>query len=163
MSENLQNHAKAIFAQAIEKPQAQRLAFVLGACAGDEALRVEVQSLLHAYAGAGDFLADPTAGRAMSMDRSPSAPLHEGPGSQIGPYNLLQLIGEGGFGSVFLAEQEFPVRRKVAMKIIKLGMDTKQVVARFEAERQALAIMDHPHIDKVLDADEWLERWPPKE
>ena len=71
---------------------------------------------------------------------------------RIGPYKLLQLIGEGGFGVVFMAEQEQPVRRKVALKIIKLGMDTRQVVARFEAERQALALMDHPNIAKVLDA-----------
>jgi len=83
----------------------------------------------------------------------PSAPpLGEGPGSRIGPYRLLQQIGEGGFGAVFLAEQEKPVARKVALKIIKLGMDTRQVVARFEQERQALAILDHPHIARVIDA-----------
>ncbi len=68
----------------------------------------------------------------------------DGPGEQIGRYKILQLIGEGGFGSVYMAEQEEPVRRKVALKIIKLGMDTKQVIARFEAERQALALMDTP-------------------
>ncbi len=76
----------------------------------------------------------------------------DGPGEQIGRYKILQLIGEGGFGSVYMAEQEEPVRRKVALKIIKLGMDTKQVIARFEAERQALALMDHPNIARVLDA-----------
>src|SRR5262245_40198067 len=76
----------------------------------------------------------------------------EGPGARVGPYKLLQRIGEGGFGSVFMAEQEAPVRRKVALKIIKLGMDTRQVVARFEQERQALALMDHPNIARVLDA-----------
>ncbi|MFO0874019.1 MAG: serine/threonine-protein kinase [Phycisphaerales bacterium] len=81
-----------------------------------------------------------------------SAPLREGPGTRIGPYKLLQLIGEGGFGSVFMAEQEKPVSRKVALKIIKLGMDTRSVIARFEAERQALALMDHPNIARVLDA-----------
>ena len=73
-------------------------------------------------------------------------------GTRIGRYRLLQKIGEGGFGSVFMAEQETPVRRRVALKIIKSGMDTRWVVARFEAERQALALMDHPHIAKVLDA-----------
>src|SRR3989442_2076614 len=78
--------------------------------------------------------------------------LREGPGTRIGPYKLLQLIGEGGFGSVFMADQEEPVRRRVALKIIKLGMDTRQVIARFEAERQALAMMDHPNIAKVFDA-----------
>ncbi len=78
--------------------------------------------------------------------------LREGPGAKIGPYELLQLIGEGGFGSVFMAQQTQPVQRRVALKIIKLGMDTRQVVARFEQERQALAILDHPNIAKVFDA-----------
>src|SRR5439155_21421124 len=78
-------------------------------------------------------------------------PLAEGPGTVIGRYTLLQMIGEGGFGVVYMAEQKEPVRRRVALKIIKLGMDTNQVVARFEAERQALAMMDHPNIAKVLD------------
>src|SRR5690349_5442188 len=73
------------------------------------------------------------------------AVLREGPGTRIGPYKILQVIGEGGFGTVFLAEQERPVQRRVALKIIKLGMDTRQIVARFEAERQALAMMDHPN------------------
>src|SRR5882672_4888386 len=76
----------------------------------------------------------------------------EQPGQIIGRYKLLQQIGEGGFGSVWMAEQKEPVKRRVALKIIKLGMDTKQVIARFEAERQALAMMDHPNIAKVLDA-----------
>src|SRR6201999_4079465 len=83
---------------------------------------------------------------------TPYIPLAERPGSMIGRYKLLEQIGEGGFGVVFMAEQEQPVRRRVALKIIKLGMDTKQVVARFEAERQALAMMDHPNIARVLDA-----------
>ena len=74
------------------------------------------------------------------------------PGSHIGPYKLLQVIGEGGFGVVYMAEQEKPIRRRVALKVIKPGMDTKQVIARFEAERQALAMMDHPNIAKVFDA-----------
>src|SRR5262249_60904831 len=80
------------------------------------------------------------------------APAREGPGAVIGPYKLIQEIGEGGMGTVFLAEQTHPMRRKVAVKIIKPGMGTRQVVARFEAERQALALMDHPHIARVLDA-----------
>ena len=78
--------------------------------------------------------------------------LPEGPGSVIGPYRLLQRIGEGGMGVVYLAEQTIPIRRKVALKIIKPGMDSRQVIARFEAERQALALMDHPNIAKVYDA-----------
>src|SRR5258707_7035404 len=79
-------------------------------------------------------------------------PIEQGPGTMIGRYKLLEKIGEGGFGTVFVAEQREPVKRRVALKIIKLGMDTKQVIARFEAERQALALMDHPNIAKVLDA-----------
>jgi serine/threonine protein kinase len=80
-------------------------------------------------------------------------PPNEGSGGRIGPFRILQQIGEGGFGSVFEAEQEQPVKRRVALKIIKLGMNTREVIARFEAERQALALMDHPHIARVLDAD----------
>jgi hypothetical protein len=87
-----------------------------------------------------------------AADGAAPRPIAEGPGTRIGPYKLLQQIGEGGMGVVYLAEQEHPVRRKVALKIIKPGMDTAQVVARFEAERQALALMDHPNIAKVLDA-----------
>jgi serine/threonine protein kinase len=81
-----------------------------------------------------------------------SLPVTEKPGDKIGHYKLLQQIGEGGCGMVYMAEQEEPVRRRVALKVIKLGMDTKSVIARFEAERQALAMMDHPNIAKVLDA-----------
>lgn len=87
-----------------------------------------------------------------------SATIREQPGEQIGRYKLLQRIGEGGFGVVYMAEQEKPVRRKVALKVIKAGMDTTEVIARFEAERQALALMEHPNIAKVLD--EWPE-WIP--
>src|SRR5205814_3773455 len=82
---------------------------------------------------------------------SSDPPIGEGPGNVIGRYKLLQQIGEGGFGTVFMAEQQEPVRRMVALKIIKAGMDTREVVARFEAERQALALMDHPNIARVLD------------
>src|SRR5262249_41265982 len=81
-----------------------------------------------------------------------SRPLAEGPGTVIGPYKLLEQIGEGGMGVVYMAEQTKPVRRKVALKIIKPGMDTRQGIARFEAERQALGLMDHPNIARVLDA-----------
>src|SRR5262250_2064509 len=85
-------------------------------------------------------------------DEADHRPHGEGPGTRIGPYKLLQLIGEGGFGAVFMAEQEQPVRRRVALKIIKLGMDTRQVVARFEQERQALAMMEHANIARIFDA-----------
>ena len=94
----------------------------------------------------------PSSREAAAITAMTAGPLREGPGTKIGPYKLLQAIGEGGFGSVFMAEQTAPVQRKVALKIIKLGMDTRQVVARFEQERQALAMMDHPNIARVLDA-----------
>ncbi|MBK8913209.1 MAG: serine/threonine protein kinase [Phycisphaerales bacterium] len=128
-------------------------------CGGDSGLRARVEAMV-AAAEDDRFLAEPTrsdADMVPTADASATAAtltatLREGPGTKIGPYKLLQLIGEGGFGSVFMAEQEKPVARRVALKIIKLGMDTQQVVARFEQERQALAMMDHPHIAKVLDA-----------
>jgi WD40 repeat protein/serine/threonine protein kinase len=116
------------------------------ACASDAALRAEVEALLDANARAGSFLESP----ALVEAADPS--VAERPGAVIGPYKLLQQIGEGGMGSVFMAEQSQPVQRKVALKIIKPGMDSRQVIARFEAERQALALMDHPNIAKVLDA-----------
>jgi len=108
-------------------------------CGSDPDLRSQVVSLLQAEAAAGDFLSQTVLG---DLDE----PEAEGPGARIGPYKLLEKIGEGGFGSVYVAEQEKPIQRRVALKIIKLGMDTRQVVARFEAERQALARMDHPNI-----------------
>jgi len=118
-------------------------------CGDDQQLRAEVESLLKAHEEAGkSFLKAPP-----GIDRTLDAgPVTEGPGTKIGQYKLLQLIGEGGFGAVYMAEQEEPIRRRVALKIIKLGMDTKQVIARFEAERQALAMMDHPNIARVFDA-----------
>ncbi len=103
--------------------------------------------MLAAQAQAGSFLEQP----ALSLNVTFDGPITEGPGSIIGPYKLLEQIGEGGFGVVFVAEQMQPVRRQVALKILKLGMDTRPIVARFEAERQALAIMDHPNIAKVHD------------
>ncbi len=136
---------RSVFEAAIEKPSAgERAAFLDRACAGDESLRQEVEVLLAAH----DRLGGAPGPTATVTD--PAAA--EGPGTVIGPYKLLQRIGEGGMGSVWMAEQAEPVRRKVALKIIKPGMDTRQVVARFEAERQALALMDHPNIARVLDA-----------
>ena len=135
----------AILNAALELPVGERAAYLDNACAGDVALRRRVEELLHAHEQAGDFL-----GKTVPM---PVADLMlERTGVMIGRYKLLEQIGEGGFGVVYMAEQVEPVRRKVAVKIIKLGMDTKQVIARFEAERQALALMDHPNIAKVLDA-----------
>ena len=114
-------------------------------------MRAEVEKLLLAHDQAGAFLEDPVAPPQHSTIVLP-APLTEKPGDKIGHYKLLQQIGEGGCGVVYMAEQEEPIRRRVALKVIKLGMDTKAVIARFEAERQALALMDHPNIAKVLDA-----------
>lgn len=146
-----------IAASALALPHDQRSAFVATECADDAAVRAEVLSLLAevARSDAVTFMnspailppADPSAGSPQAVDSAANtAP------RQIGPYTLLRLIGEGGFGSVFMAEQREPVQRTVALKILKLGMDTKQVIARFEQERQALALMDHPHIATVLDA-----------
>jgi serine/threonine protein kinase/Flp pilus assembly protein TadD len=130
----------------------ERAAFLDKACAGDAGRRARVEELLRAYQAAGNFLQGnrPPAEPVTPIDE----PASERPGAVIGPYQLLEQLGEGGFGVVFLAEQHEPIRRRVALKIIKPGMDSKQVVARFEAERQALALMDHPHIAQVFDGGE---------
>src|SRR5512136_2888997 len=128
----------------------EREAFLDQACAGDPALRARLAALLDAHASPDSFLESPV-GAPPATAPIESAP-QEGPGTLIGRYKLLEKVGEGGFGAVYVAEQREPVKRRVALKIIKLGMDTRQVVARFEAERQALALMDHPNIAKVLDA-----------
>ena len=144
---------ETILAAALEiaDPVARR-AYLDRACGGDAALRQEVESLLDASAAAGKFLLCPAgiaAGAAQKTVFIPS--LSELTGTRIGRYKLLEQIGEGGFGVVWMAEQEEPVRRRVALKIIKLGMDSKEVVARFEGERQALAMMDHPNIASIFD------------
>jgi len=128
---------------------AERSAYLDNACGNDAALRARVEALLKADDQAGSFLEAPALDVTVTFDESP---LTEGPGTIIGPYKLLEKIGEGGMAYVYMAEQERPLRRRVALKIIKLGMDTKQVIARFEVERQALAVMDHPNIAKVFDA-----------
>ncbi len=132
---------------------AARAAYLQEACGGDDALRAEVDSMFAARAEQGGFLAEPTRAPAPGPDDATVASTpHEQVGQLIGRYKLLEQIGEGGFGTVWAAEQREPVKRRVALKVIKLGMDTRQVIARFEAERQALAMMDHPNIAKVLDA-----------
>jgi serine/threonine protein kinase/tetratricopeptide (TPR) repeat protein len=147
---------REIFELAQELSGAGRAEFLEARCAGEPALRAEVESLLRCATGAGAFLSNPTAAEpAAHPGPHPTAPAEspaESPGARIGLYKLLQKIGEGGFGVVFLAEQQTPVVRRVALKVIKLGMDTRAVIARFEAERQALAMMDHPNIARVLDA-----------
>jgi serine/threonine protein kinase/WD40 repeat protein len=142
--------AEAIFLAALDKATPQeRAAYVEATCGGDLELLERVRELLGCHEGARGPLDAPPPGLGGTVD--PSV-ISERPGTVIGPYKLLQQIGEGGMGTVFMAEQSHPVRRKVALKIIKPGMDSRQVIARFEAERQALAMMDHPNIAKVLDA-----------
>ncbi len=148
MTPEQERRIKEVFSAAAELPEAERAAYLDRACAGDAAARAGAEALLAALGRAGGLMESSTA--EAGPTQVPSA--LEGPGAMIGRYKLLQQIGEGGFGSVFLAEQREPVVRRVALKIIKLGMDTRQVIARFEAERQALAMMDHPNIAKVLDA-----------
>ncbi|MCI0684015.1 MAG: tetratricopeptide repeat protein [Gemmataceae bacterium] len=127
---------------------AERDKYLDQACAGDAALRQKIAQLLEIRGQAGDFLESPPPGLGAT---AAAASVGECPGTVIGPYKLLQQIGEGGMGVVWMAEQSEPVKRKVALKIIKPGMDSKQVIARFEAERQALALMDHVNIARVFD------------
>jgi serine/threonine protein kinase len=142
--ESGQDRLKAILAEALARTDsAARAAYLGEACAGDPSLRSKVESLVQAYERRGN---------ALDQMFAMATPLAEGPGTAIGRYKLLEQIGEGGFGVVFMAEQVEPIRRRVALKIVKPGMDTRQVIARFEAERQALAMMDHPNIAKVFDA-----------
>src|SRR5262249_28884986 len=140
-----------LFRQALERAVGpERQAFLTQACAQDPALRQRLHALLEAHLSADTLMETDTPGDPKSIVRL-GVPDEEGVGSRIGRYKLLQKIGEGGMGVVYMAEQQEPVCRRVALKIIKLGMDTRQVVARFEAERQALALMDHPNIARVLD------------
>jgi eukaryotic-like serine/threonine-protein kinase len=142
---------RSIFLAAVENhAPAQWASYLDEACSGDEELRNRVDELLQAHAESNSLLDNPGPALVATLDE----PLRERPGTVIGPYKLLEHIGEGGFGVVFMAEQQRPVRRKVALKVLKPGMDTKQVIARFEAERQALALMDHPNIARVLEAGE---------
>jgi hypothetical protein len=149
MDTDLERRAEQAFERTLDAAPADRPAALIAACGGDAALLARVQALLAADE-AGGFMGETAAYPA--RPNPAAAVMGESAGSWIGRYHLLEKIGEGGFGVVFMAEQEKPVRRRVALKVIKLGMDTREVVARFEAERQALAMMDHPNIAKVLDA-----------
>jgi eukaryotic-like serine/threonine-protein kinase len=155
---------ETLFEAALEKETlAERAAFLDEACSGDVAVRQRVDALLRSHEHAG-FLKTPAVQRAEKEKSTPQSPTEAAPaildppasaeraGAVIGPYKLLQQVGEGGMGTVFMAEQTHPVQRKVAVKVIKAGMDSRQIVARFEAERQALAMMDHVNIARVLDA-----------
>jgi serine/threonine protein kinase/tetratricopeptide (TPR) repeat protein len=148
---NSQASEETILEQALgfASPEA-RAAYLQDACGNDLGLRGRLEALIEAHHAAGGFLAEnPGTGAATAADHLRA---QESPGTIIGRYKLLEKLGEGGCGVVYMAEQEAPVRRRVALKVIKLGMDTRSVIARFEAERQALALMDHPNIAKVLEA-----------
>ncbi len=145
--------AKSIFGRALELDPEDRAAYLDEACANDPALRARIDGLLAAHGEAGEFMRRPAAAVAAEITVG-YEPIAECPGTVVGPYKLLEQIGEGGFGVVFMAEQTLPVRRRVALKVLRPGMDTRQVVARFEAERQALALMDHLNIAKVHDGGE---------
>src|SRR5882724_2218154 len=151
-----------LFLRALDFPANERPAFLTGACGRDDALRRRVDALLAAHDNPGSFLAgqpavpatatvappDPADGPATAAYTGPAEEI----GTRIGPYKLLQQLGEGGMGTVWVAEQEHPVKRRVALKVIKPGMDSARIIARFEAERQAVALMDHTNIAKVFDA-----------
>src|SRR5438067_904242 len=139
---------ETIFAELLRLPPEKRAAYLAQATAENPELRQQLDSLLQSYADGG-FLEQAAA---TQLRQTRTNPVTERAGDTIGRYKLLQQIGEGGCGVVYVTEQTEPVRRRVALKIIKLGMDTKSVIARFEAERQAVAMMDHPNIAKVFDA-----------
>jgi len=152
MPDTTKQQARRLFMELADLADPERTAALVRACGDNATLRNEVEALLRADRSAGGFLSSPTAADARRA-ATPSGPSSsEAAGEQIGRYKLLEQIGEGGMGTIWMAEQREPVKRRVALKIIKLGMDTKQVIARVEAERQALAMMDHPNIAKVLDA-----------
>ncbi|UCE46966.1 MAG: protein kinase, partial [Phycisphaerales bacterium] len=141
---------EAIFYAALKmKSQAERNAYIKAACGNNIDLMNRIEALLKAHDAEDSFLDVPAVDPNATLEESPSI---EGPGTRIGRYEVLELIGEGGMGLVYLAQQKKPVRRHLALKIIKPGMDSKQVIARFEAERQALALLDHPNIAHVFDA-----------
>src|SRR4051812_1680715 len=150
---------ETLFIEAMEiQDAAARAVYLDRACAGDVAVRARIERLLDEHRRAGSFLDHPALAPGVtqafdpSPDVEPAVLAGEPVSTQIGPYKLLQQIGEGGMGTVFMAEQTQPIQRKVALKVIKAGMDSRQVIARFEAERQALAMMDHVNIARVLDA-----------
>jgi eukaryotic-like serine/threonine-protein kinase len=138
--------AEAIFTAALGFAPEERAAYLTGACGSNLPLRRLIEALLRAHEEAEGFLPEQPKSHATVV-----LPITEKVGDKIGRYRLMEKIGEGGYGIVYVAEQEEPVRRRVALKVIKLGMDTREVVARFEAERQALAMMDHPNIARVFD------------
>src|SRR5262245_46139283 len=140
----IEQQARALFLAALDREPAKWPAFLDEACAGHVELRARVEQLLIAHQEVGSI-------HAAAPSAAENPPVNEAPGNMIGAYKLIELIGEGGMGAVWMAQQTEPVKRLVAVKLIKAGMDSKQVIARFEAERQALALMDHANIARVLD------------
>ena len=145
---------EVIFADALALPPERRRAFIDSRCRDDRAAARRVMALLDGYQARSAFLDTPAPAAALHALKFAiaAAPMEPAPGDRVGRYQLVERIGEGGFGIVYLAEQQEPVRRRVAPKLIRLGMDTREFIARFEAERQALALMDHPNIAHVFDA-----------
>lgn len=145
-----------LFQRALELPEPERAAYLTAACGSDTSLRQRVDRLLLAHANMGDFLSAPAISTGNTLNKpaapTPASSIDPQPGDRIGRYRLREKVGEGGCGLVYLAEQEEPIRRRVALKVIKLGMDTHEALARFESERQALASMEHPNIAQVYDA-----------
>jgi serine/threonine protein kinase len=139
---------RELFLAALKVPAGDREAYLRQACTGADDLRERVELLLKAHEELGSIAPSAEVEVGPTIDQ----PMTETPGTIIGPYKLVEQIGEGGMGTVWMAQQTEPVKRLVALKLIKAGMDSKQVLARFEAERQALALMDHPNIARVLDA-----------
>ena len=152
MNENKQSLEEILFDLAVQKATpAERADFLDGACRDNPALRAALDELLNGHFGGGGFLPKPAARAPVSVTAA-SPQSEEAPAQMLGRYKLLEKIGEGGFGEVWMAEQREPVKRRVALKVVKPGMDSRQVIARFEAERQALAMMDPPNIAKIFDA-----------
>ena len=145
---------REIFTNALKREAGDREVYLAQACGDDVALRKQVDALLAEHVQLGSFLESPPPAFARTVDDRPMArdPIALGPGTRIGPFKLIEQIGVGGMGVVYVAAQSHPVARKVALKLIKPGLDTRQVINRFDAERQALALMDHPNIAKVFDA-----------
>jgi len=151
-----EGHEREILMAALELPESEHENFIRQACRGNESLKERICKMIRVARLDGSFMAQPI----FEVSQTKGEPGIESTDKMIGPFKLLQIIGEGGMGTVYMAEQKVPVERRVALKIIRVGMDTKQVVARFEAERQALAIMDHPNIARVLDAGTTNSRLP---
>ena len=147
----MRNTAEEIFADALEMDSSRRAEFLASACEGDSDLLNEVLALLRDAESAETFFESMTRGAA-GNPAFESVPSSDRPGTQIGAYRLIRLLGRGGFGSVWLAEQSRPIRRSVALKLIKRGMDSEEVLTRFRAEQQTVALMDHPNITRVYEA-----------